>query len=110
MSLVPNAVFLKIEPKTGDCLVSIHVRPNAPQTKIDGVYDEEGQPALRVRLHALPVDGKANAALVKWLARELGVAQREVTLLRGETSRRKQLRVNSRAVPLACWERLLPPL
>jgi uncharacterized protein (TIGR00251 family) len=107
---VPNAVFLHHDAKTGDCLVNIHVMPNAPQTKTDGLYGEEGQQALRVRLHALPVDGKANEALVKWLAKELGVAQREVTLVRGQTSRRKQLRIDSSVVAVARWERLIPAL
>lgn len=108
-SPVPDAVFLQHDLATGDCLVTIHVMPNAPQTKADGLYGEVGQQALRVRLHALPIDGKANAALVKWLAKELGIAQREITLLRGQTSRRKQLKVDSGVVPVARWERLLPP-
>jgi len=107
---VPNAVFLQHDPKTGDCLVNIHVMPNAPQTKTDGLYGEEGQESLRVRLHALPIDGKANEALVKWLAKELGIAQREVTLVRGQTSRRKQLRIDSSAVAVARWERIIPQL
>jgi uncharacterized protein (TIGR00251 family) len=106
---VPNAVFLQYEPKTGDCLMSIHVMPNAQQTKADGLYGEEGQQALRVRLHALPIDGKANDALVKWLAKELGIAQRDITLARGQTSRRKQLRVDSSVVAMARWKRLIPP-
>ncbi len=106
---VPNAVFLQYDPKTGDCLVSVHVMPNAPQTKADGVYGEEGQQALRVRLHALPIDGKANDALVKWLAKELGIAQRDITLARGQTSRRKQLRVDRSVVTVARWERLISP-
>jgi uncharacterized protein (TIGR00251 family) len=108
-SPVPDAVFLQHDLTTGDCLVTIHVMPNAPQTKADGLYGEVGQQALRVRLHALPIDGKANAALVKWLAKELGIAQREITLLRGQTSRRKQLKVDSGVVAMARWERLLPP-
>ncbi len=107
---IPNAVFLQHDPKTGDCLVSIHVMPNAPQTKADGLYGEEGQQALRVRLHALPVDGKANEALLKWLAKELAIAQRVITLARGQTSRRKQLRVDSSVVGVARWERLMATL
>ena len=102
--------FLQHDINTGDCLVSIHVIPNAPQTKIDGLYGEENEQALRVRLHALPIDGKANTALVKWLAKEWGVARRDITLTRGQTSRRKQLRVNNSVVAVARWERLIPPL
>ncbi len=100
--------FLRQDLKTGDWLVSIHVMPNAPQTKVDGLYGEESQQALRVRLHALPIDGKANEALVKWLAKELGVAQRDITLVRGQTSRRKQLRIDSSVVSLARWEHIIP--
>jgi uncharacterized protein (TIGR00251 family) len=104
----PEAVFLKHDPKTGDCLVSIHVMPNASQTETDGLYGEEGQQALRVRLHALPIDGKANEALIKWLAKELDIAQRDISLARGQTSRRKQLRIDSSVVATARWERIIP--
>jgi len=82
--------------------------PNAPQTKVDGLYGEAGQQALRVRLHALPIDGKANEALVKWLAKELGIAQRDITLVRGQTSRRKVLRIDSSALATARWGRIIP--
>jgi len=104
----PETVFLKHDPKTGDCLVSIHVMPNASQTKTDGLYGEAGQQALRVRLHALPIDGKANEALIKWLAKELGIAQRDITLAHGQTSRRKQLRIDGSVVSTARWERIMP--
>ena len=49
--------------------------------------------ALKVRLTSPPVDGKANAALVAFLAEAFGVAKRQVTLLKGETGRAKQLRI-----------------
>ena len=107
---LPNVIFLQHDAKTGDCLLCVHVMPNAPQTKTDGLYGEEGQQALRVRLHALPVDGKANEALIKWLAKELSVAQRDITLVRGQTSRRKQLRIDSSAVATARWDRIIPSL
>jgi uncharacterized protein (TIGR00251 family) len=106
--LAPLAAFVQHDPQTGACLVNIHVTPNAPQTKVDGLYGEVGQQALRVRLHALPVDGKANEVLVKWLAKELGLALRDVTLVRGQTARRKQLRLEAGAALAARWERLLP--
>lgn len=44
--------------------VEVHVMPNAARTQIQGLHDG----ALRVRLHAPPVDGKANLALQAWLA------------------------------------------
>ena len=49
--------------------------------------------ALKIRLAAPPVDGKANAALLRYLADAFGVPQRAVTLVRGETSRQKTVRI-----------------
>jgi uncharacterized protein (TIGR00251 family) len=50
---------------------------------------------LKVRLAAPPLDGKANAELIRFLADAFGVPQRNVLLLRGETSRAKTVRVTS---------------
>ena len=68
-------------------LLQVSVMPNARRTQVDGLHDG----ALRVRLAAPPIEGRANAALVAWLARSLGVPRRDVELLRGDTSRRKQV-------------------
>ena len=76
--------------------------PNAPQTQVQGLHDG----ALRIRLKAPPVDGKANQELVAWLARELKVPRASIELIRGDTARRKQLRVAQPSVANARWERL----
>jgi uncharacterized protein (TIGR00251 family) len=102
---LPDLPFLRTE-KNGDVLVDVHVVPNAAQTQAVGLHGEAGQQALRLRLQAPPVDGKANQALVKWLAGCLGVPPRAVTLARGETSRRKQLRVSAAAASQAAWDEL----
>jgi hypothetical protein len=99
---VPDLPFLRVE-KTGAVIVDIHVMPNAPRTQIQGLHDG----ALHLRLKAPPVDGKANLELVAWLARELKVPRAGVELIRGETARRKQLRVAQSSVPDARWERLM---
>lgn len=96
-----SSAYLRSE-KTGDVLVDIHVIPNASRTQADGEHDG----ALRVRLHAPPVDGKANAALISWLADVLGIAKRDVELVRGQTSKRKQLRVHAAACLKANWASL----
>ena len=88
--------------KSGAVLVDIHVIPNASRTQADGEHDG----ALRVRLHAPPVDGKANLALMAWLADTLGIAKRDVELVRGQTSKRKQLRVSAAACAKADWSAL----
>ena len=103
---LPDLPFMRVE-KNGDVQLDVHVVPNAAKTQAVGLYGEAGQMALRLRLHAPPVDGKANQALVKWLAACLGVPQQAVTLVRGETSRRKQLRVQASAASQATWDELL---
>ena len=98
---VPDLPFLRIE-KTGAVIVDVHVIPNAPQTQARGLHDG----ALRVRLKAPPVEGKANQELVAWLARELKVPRARIELVRGDSARRKQLRVAQASVANARWERL----
>ncbi len=63
-----------------------------PRAKRDEIVGVEGD-ALKVRLNAPPVEGKANEALVKFLAATLGVKRAEVEILRGETTRHKLVRV-----------------
>jgi len=99
---LPELAFLRME-RNGDVLVDVHVVPNAAKTQVAGLHGEAGQLALRLRLQAPPVDGKANQALVKWLAGCLGLPQQAVTLARGEASRRKQLRVSAAAAGRAAW-------
>jgi uncharacterized protein YggU (UPF0235/DUF167 family) len=62
-----------------------------------------GDGVLRVRLAAPPIDGRANDALVAWLAKSLGVPRRDVQVLRGESSRRKQVAVAVSPEVAARW-------
>ena len=68
---------------------AVYVTPRAGRSEISG---ERGD-ALWVRLAALPVYGKANAALVALLAARLGVPKADVEIVAGETGRRKGVRV-----------------
>lgn len=81
------------------CVLDVSVVPNAKRSAVDGLHDG----ALRVRLAAPPVDGKANAALGAWLAAELGLPKRAVRLLRGAASRRKQWVIDAPVAPLNDW-------
>lgn len=99
----PSLPFLHLQ-KDGAVLVDVHVMPNAAKTQIQGLHDG----TLRVRLHAPPVDGKANLALQAWLAETLGIPKSAVELLRGATARRKQLRVDAHHASRAAWRRLQP--
>ena len=73
----------------GAVVLALHVQPGAKRTTVDGIHGD----ALKVRLAAPPVDGKANAELRRYLADAFGVPQARVTLVRGETSRQKTVRV-----------------
>jgi len=73
--------------------------PNARRTGTDGLHDG----ALRLRLAAPPVDGKANAQACAWLAAELGLPQRAVRVLRGPASRRKRFEIDAEPARVAAW-------
>ena len=84
----------------GDAVwLAVSVQPNAKRTAADGLHDG----ALRVRLCAPPVDGKANQLLIDWLAGELGLPKRAVSLVRGETSRRKWLAIDAPVDRISEW-------
>lgn len=61
------------------------MQPGAKKTEAAGEHGD----CLKIRLAAPPVDGKANAALLAWLAQRFSVAKRDVQLLSGDKSRRK---------------------
>ena len=79
----------------GDTLVLVlHVQPGASRTEVAGVHGD----AMKIRLAAPPVDGKANAELVRFLAQAFGVAQRRIELVRGTTARAKVVRITAPAL------------
>ncbi|TXH56784.1 MAG: DUF167 domain-containing protein [Burkholderiaceae bacterium] len=73
--------------------LAVSVVPNARRSGADGLHDG----ALRVRLAAPPVDGKANEALLAWLADTLGLRRRDLALVRGQTARRKWVEIDASA-------------
>lgn len=82
----------------------IRATPNARKSEFAGwTMDEKGRPVLLVKLQAPPVDGKANAELIRFLARALDCPRSAVALLRGEGSRQKVVELPASAMEL------LPP-
>jgi uncharacterized protein len=77
---------LNIEPGTE---FSVRVTPSASR---NAITTEDG--AIRVYVTTIPEDGKATAAVIKLLAKSLGVAKSRLTLIRGTTSRDKQFRLD----------------
>lgn len=81
-------VELRIE--KGAVAFRVRVAPRSSRDAIQGIHDG----ALKVALTAPPVEGAANAALVKLLSKRLGVAKRDVEIVHGEGSRDKTIRVS----------------
>jgi uncharacterized protein (TIGR00251 family) len=76
----------------GGVRLAVRVIPRASRTALDGiVQDADGKPLLKLRLKAPPVEGAANAALIAFLAEELGLRKADITLRSGETGRTKLL-------------------
>ena len=78
-------------------VLALHVQPGASRTEIAGTHGVAGDMRLKLRLAAPPVDGKANAELLRFLAEAFGVPLRQVVLVRGATSRQKSVRIESPA-------------
>lgn len=68
-------------------LLSVLVQPKASKNEIAGLVEDR----LKIRLTAPPVDGKANEALVRFLAKRLGLPRSQVSLAGGHRSRRKEI-------------------
>lgn len=67
--------------------IHIQAQPGAKRTEVVGLYGD----CIKVRLASPPVDGKANACLIEFLARRLGVKRAQIVIARGLGSRRKDV-------------------
>ena len=76
----------------GGVRIAVQVMPNAKKTEVVGVQDE----SVKIRLQAPALEGRANEALIRYLAQRLGVPKSAITLTHGQTNKRKLLEV---AVP-----------
>jgi len=73
--------------------VEIRLQPRGARDAVVGERDG----AVLIRISAPPVDGKANAALIAFVAKTIGVPKIAITIIRGETSRNKVIRVEGHA-------------
>ena len=82
--------------REGDAVtLTLHVQPGAKKTEIAGIHGD----ALKIRLAAPPIEGKANAALLAFLAEKFGVPLRNAILKQGESSRRKAVSISGPKIP-----------
>ncbi|MDZ4322962.1 MAG: DUF167 domain-containing protein [Alphaproteobacteria bacterium] len=74
--------------------VIVHLTPKTSQNKVEGwAEDVKGEKVLRVKVTAVPEDGKANDALIKLLGAFFKVPKSKISLIRGATSRIKHLEI-----------------
>lgn len=89
--------------RNGDVLtLTLHVQPGAKRSEVAGLHGE----ALKIRLAAPPIEGRANAALCKFIADIFGVTLKQVELKQGAQSRHKVVAVTGSSIDL---ESLLKP-
>jgi uncharacterized protein (TIGR00251 family) len=88
---------------TADCLaLAVRLTPKGGRDSVDGMEQlADGRSVLKVRVRAAASEGEANAALVKLIAKTIGVAPREVELVAGATSRVKRLKIAGNGTALA---------
>ncbi len=87
----------------GHWVLVLHTQPGARVTQVMGEHCD----ALKLRIAAPPVEGRANEALLKWLAGRLGLPLRELNLTAGASSRAKRIALNSELPAAEVVARLL---
>jgi len=70
-------------------VLRLYIQPKASRDSIVGLHGDE----VKVAITAPPIDGKANAHLVKFLAKQFRVAKSQVTIEKGELGRHKQVKI-----------------
>lgn len=85
-----SIILIKITAKDGGISFSVRVQPRASRSGIVGELDG----ALKIRLAAPPVDGEANEELIRFLAKLFDVSRQQVSILSGQTSKNKLIRVD----------------
>lgn len=84
---MPEDIKCALTPGTGGVYISLHVQPGARKEGVTGLFGA----SLKVALKAPPVDGKANSALLRFLADTLKVPQANLELCAGASSRDKKV-------------------
>jgi len=75
------------------CSLVVRVHPWAKKNAVIGLHDG----ALKLSLNAPPVDGKANEALIAFIAEQINVPRSKIALIAGATSRSKTLRITGKS-------------
>jgi uncharacterized protein len=93
-----------IEARSDGLVVALHVQPGARRTAIVGPHGDR----LKVAVSSPPADGRANAALLEYLAERLALPQSRLRLLSGASSREKRVAIDA-ALPASAVAAALAP-
>ncbi|HEY5653517.1 MAG TPA: DUF167 domain-containing protein [Pontiella sp.] len=77
------------EEKDESLILNIRVIPRSSQNQIVGPIED----ALKIRIQAPPINGKANAYLIKFLSKRWGLAKSDIEIISGETGRSKRIQI-----------------
>jgi len=81
---IPKNEFLRIK-----------VLAKSPKNEVTEIMeDDSGEKTIKIRIKAVAKKGKANAELIKFLSKELGVSQSEISIISGKTEQLKLIRIN----------------
>ncbi|CAM3827194.1 hypothetical protein VA7868_01781 [Vibrio aerogenes CECT 7868] len=86
-----------------DVVLNLYIQPKASRDNVVGIHGEE----VKIAITAPPVDGKANAHLTRYLAKQFKVAKSRVEIEKGELGRHKQVRIQSPGEIPAAFQALI---
>ncbi|RZI41692.1 DUF167 domain-containing protein [Herbaspirillum sp. HC18] len=92
-------------PTQGGIRITVQITPNAKKSEVIGVLED----TLKIKLQAQPIEGKANEALVRFLADMLDVPKSAVTITHGHTNKRKIIEVSGASVTVERARQVLLP-
>ena len=90
LPLMPEELRQALTPAENGVYIALHIQPGAKREGVAGLFGT----ALKIALNAPPVDGKANAALQRFLSDKLGVPRKNIELCSGTSSRDKRVFVS----------------
>ena len=88
--LMPEELRQALTPAENGVYIALHIQPGAKREGVAGLFGT----ALKIALNAPPVEGKANAALLRFLSGKLGIPRKNIELCSGASSRDKRVFVS----------------
>jgi uncharacterized protein (TIGR00251 family) len=73
-----------------ELILKVYLQPKSSKNEVVGPYRD----GIKIKVTAPPIEGKANEALIRFLAKELGVAPSDIEIIKGHHSRKKMLKVS----------------